>query len=132
MNLTLPDGTAVTLAELQADVKAAQGNFASGEFCFTWPTVQCLLDKLDELDPTKTFTLFWTYGKAQLVTGATIWDACARAGLYSPALRALDWWDRGDKRNDYIWNSHKVKWFGAHNPDGKCEAHKIRKGAVDI
>lgn len=118
MEIKLPDGNTVTLADLKADVEAAQEKFVSGEFCFTWPTVLGLLNKLDELNPEKVFTLFWRTGTAQLVTGASIDQACNNAGIGGGAMRALDWWAQGDDRAKYVWNKEKRDWCAAHNPEG--------------
>jgi len=111
MEIKLPDGTTVTLAELKADVEAAQTKFGSLAWCFTWPTVLGLLNKLDELDPDKVFTLFWRGGKSQLVKGASIQAACANAGISNGALAVLDWYEPGDKTALFKWNKTKREWY---------------------
>lgn len=119
MKIKLPDGNTVTLDEIKTNVKEAQAKFTSSKFCFTWSTVLGLLNKLDELDPEKTFTLFWRNGDAQLVTGATVEQACNNAGIGGGAIAALDWWARGDDRANYVWNKDRHQWCATHNPKGQ-------------
>ena len=132
MDIKLPDGNTVTLAYLKAVVEAAQEKFVSGEICFTWPTVLGLLNKLDELDPDKVFTLFWRTGTAQLVTGATVEQACNNAGISGGAIAALDWWARGDDRAKYVWNKEKRYWYAAHNPKGPSRTSAIRASGAPL
>lgn len=58
----------------------------------------------------KEFTLFWLTGKAEIVKGKTIEDACNKAGIGNGAIRALDFYSSGDKRKDYNWDSQKRSW----------------------
>lgn len=53
MKIQLPDGHATTLDQLKADVEAAQAKFVSSKFCFTWPTVLGLLNKIEDLSNQK-------------------------------------------------------------------------------
>jgi hypothetical protein len=48
MNIELPSGTA-PLASLRADAEVAQANFVSHEFCFPWPPVLALIQKLESM-----------------------------------------------------------------------------------
>ena len=49
MKIDHPQDPNCTTDSIQADVNAAQKVYGTWEFCFTWQTVQALLDKIDEL-----------------------------------------------------------------------------------
>jgi hypothetical protein len=43
-------GHKVGIEELKADVAAAMNKFHYNDFCFTWVTVDALLNKIEELE----------------------------------------------------------------------------------
>lgn len=59
----------------------------------------------------KTFTLFWLTGETQLVTGNSPVEAMNNAGIGNGALRALDFYAEGDKRNDYTYVDANRGWM---------------------
>ncbi len=58
----------------------------------------------------KTFTLFWLTGNSELVTGMNIAHAMNSAGIGLGALRAMDFYEEGDKRDGYEWDGVARKW----------------------
>jgi len=58
----------------------------------------------------KTFTLFWLDGKSEIVTGDSPADAMNKAGYGNGALRALDFYSEGDKREEWEWNKESRSW----------------------
>ena len=56
-----------------------------------------------------TFTLYWRTGKRETVSGSTVETAMTLAGYSGGAVRALDFWARGDCHN-YIWNAETRNW----------------------
>lgn len=54
MKIDHPQDPNLTTEILQADVNAAKTKFSSNDWCFTWVTVQALLDKIEELSPIQT------------------------------------------------------------------------------
>lgn len=56
------------------------------------------------------YTLFWLTGNAEIVEGDDIASAMNGAGYGAGALRALDFYSEGDKRNDYEWDKEKRTW----------------------
>jgi hypothetical protein len=98
------------LFNVQMVIEAAQKKFASGEYCFTWPTVLGLLNKLDEFNPEKTFTLFWHDGTTQLVTGNTLHLALFKAGVVRQASSDHFGWAEGDVRSSYEWDEVSRNW----------------------
>lgn len=56
------------------------------------------------------FTLFWLTGETQIVKGLDISNAMNNAGIGNGALRALDFYSSGDKRNEYVWNKSNRGW----------------------
>jgi hypothetical protein len=58
----------------------------------------------------KTYTLFWLTGKSEIVTGNTPTEAMTLAGYGGGAIRALDFYAEGDKRDKYIWNPKTNNW----------------------
>lgn len=58
----------------------------------------------------KTFTLFWLTGETQLVTGNSPAEAMNNAGIGNGALRALDFYAEGYKRNDYTYIDANRGW----------------------
>lgn len=51
----------------------------------------------------KTFTLFWLTGQAEIVKGNTPAEAMTLAGYSNGALRALDFYAEGDKREEWLF-----------------------------
>lgn len=58
----------------------------------------------------KEFTLFWLHGKADIIKGNNPVDAFNRNGIGNGALRALDFWVEGDKRNEWEYEKEKRNW----------------------
>lgn len=56
------------------------------------------------------FTLFWLTGKAEVIKGNDIANACNRNGIGQGALAALDFYAQGDIKNDYTWNPTTRSW----------------------
>jgi hypothetical protein len=50
VDIPRPDGVKMTLADIEADIEAAQKNYGSLEFCFTWGTVEALVNKIKQLE----------------------------------------------------------------------------------
>ena len=50
VDIPRPDGVKMTLADIEADIEAAQKNYGSLEFCFTWTTVEALVNKIKQLE----------------------------------------------------------------------------------
>lgn len=57
------------------------------------------------------FTLYWRTGDRVVIEGEgdTPADACNRNGIGGGAIRALDFWARGDD-TDYTWNPTTREW----------------------
>lgn len=49
----------------------------------------------------KEFTLFWLTGKSEIVKGSDPANAMTLDGYSNGAVRALDFYAQGDKRNEY-------------------------------
>lgn len=64
-----------------------------------------------------TYTLFWLTGKTQLVTGNDPASAMNNAGIGAGALRALDFWGKGDIQNQYTWNPEHRSWDAIEMPE---------------
>lgn len=58
-----------------------------------------------------TYTVFWLGGESQLIQGRDIVDAFNRAGIGGGAVPALDFWGRGDIRDEYRWDAEKRCWI---------------------
>lgn len=58
----------------------------------------------------KEFTLFWFYGKSDVVKGYTIAEAMKNAGINENAGMLLDFYVDGNKKNDYVWNTKELRW----------------------
>lgn len=52
----------------------------------------------------KKFTLFWLTGKSKIIKGNNVAIAMMIAGYCGGAVRALDFYAEGDKRNKYVCN----------------------------
>ena len=57
-----------------------------------------------------TYTVFWRDGKSELMEGANITDAIRNSGYGNGALRAIDFYTEGDKRNEYAWDTGTRSW----------------------
>ena len=55
------------------------------------------------------FTLYWQFGKCEVVTGDSIHDAMTHAGYGGGAVNALDFWSHGDVPT-HAWDSTKKSW----------------------
>lgn len=58
----------------------------------------------------KEFTLFWLTGESEIVRGNKPNEAMMNAGYSGGAVRALDFYAKGDKRNDYVWDKNRSTW----------------------
>ncbi len=58
----------------------------------------------------KTYTIFWLTGETQLVKGDKPHEAMNNAGIGTGAIRAMDFYAEGDKRNEYEWNKEMYTW----------------------
>lgn len=58
----------------------------------------------------KEFTLFWLTGESEIVKGNDVANAMTLAGFGGGAVRALDFYANGDKRNEYVWNGEIRNW----------------------
>jgi len=56
------------------------------------------------------YTLFWLGGKTEIVKGDTPHEAMNNAGYGAGAVRALDFYSSGDKRNEFVWNKETKNW----------------------
>jgi hypothetical protein len=50
MLLNHPQDKDFTLQQLEEDIKAAKTKYSMNDFCFTIATVQCLVDKIRDLE----------------------------------------------------------------------------------
>lgn len=55
------------------------------------------------------FVLYWRDGKYEIVEGNTISEAFTHAGYGAGAIRALDFYGRGENIQ-YEWNSDTKEW----------------------
>lgn len=58
----------------------------------------------------KTYTLFWLSGETELVRGYTITEAVKSAGYNKGAIYALDFYGKGDLRDNYAWDPGAKSW----------------------
>jgi len=58
----------------------------------------------------KKFTLFWLTGQSEIVKGNDPAEAMTLAGYSNGAVRALDFYSDGDKRDDYWWDGQARTW----------------------
>jgi len=56
------------------------------------------------------FTLFWLDGKIEIIKGIDIVNAMNLAGYGGGAVNALDFYENGDKRDEYLWDKEKHVW----------------------
>ena len=61
------------------------------------------------------YTLFWLTGKSEIVKGETPEEAMTLAGYSNGAVRALDFYSKGHKRNEYAWDSGVRDWIKTNN-----------------
>ena len=59
-----------------------------------------------------TYTLYWLTGRRETVKGDDAAQAMTLAGYSSGAVRALDFYTRGDN-HDYRWDVEKKKWVNS-------------------
>jgi hypothetical protein len=64
---------------------------------------------MDEFN--KKFTFFWFDGKSEVLEGFDEICALSHAGYGSGALKALDFWDNGDVRDQYKWSPETHNWI---------------------
>jgi len=56
------------------------------------------------------YTIFWLTGEAQIVKGDSVSEAMTNAGIGAGAIRAMDFFEEGDKRKYWKWNKEKHRW----------------------
>lgn len=61
------------------------------------------------MDSDPKFTLFWRTGDREVVQGRTIAEAMSLAGYGGGAVRALDFYARGDS-NEHVWDAGAREW----------------------
>jgi hypothetical protein len=61
------------------------------------------------------FTLYWRTGERNVVKGPDVASAMTLSGYGGGAVRALDFWARGDDQ-DWEWNDEKREWLQRPNP----------------
>lgn len=57
-----------------------------------------------------TLTIFWLTGEAQIVKGDSPASAMNNAGIGAGAVRAIDFYSKGDKRDLYEWHPEESTW----------------------
>lgn len=55
------------------------------------------------------FTFYWLTGKREVLEGDKPHEALNNAGYGGGAVRALDFYAKGDD-NDYVWDGEKRSW----------------------
>lgn len=65
---------------------------------------------LQERNGADAFTLYWRSGSRQTLQGLTIEDAFNRAGYGAGAIKALDFFVKGDDHK-YKWNAESKEWI---------------------
>jgi hypothetical protein len=63
----------------------------------------------DESRGTMKFTFYWRDGKREVLDGKDPADAMNKRGYGNGALRALDFYSRGEN-NEYAWNPTEREW----------------------
>lgn len=61
-------------------------------------------------DQDMTFTLFWRTGQREIVRGRTIAEAMTLAGYGGGAVRALDFYAKGES-DAYRWDEKAREWL---------------------
>lgn len=77
----------------------------------------------------KKFTFFWLTGKREILEGNSPEDALNQAGYGQGAVRALDFFAKGDCQ-DYIWKPSKHTWDWT--PECKAKALQDLPSSEDI
>ena len=113
MNIVLPSGDSITLAAARDSVnRTIKGaNKDSKAVLISVDLVKGLLNKLEDLDPDKTFTIFWKDGDRTLLKGGATFDQAANnAGYGAGAVAAMDFYTEGDDQN-YSWDVVQRRWL---------------------
>lgn len=64
-----------------------------------------------------TYTLFWSHGKSEIVTGSDLSIAMTLKGYSAGAVRALDFHAEGDQRDNYEWDKVSYAWKKKSPPE---------------
>lgn len=56
------------------------------------------------------FTLFWLGGTSEVIDGGENIQTAFSKKYGAGAVRALDFYERGDSQNKWKWNSENKKW----------------------
>lgn len=59
---------------------------------------------------TNKYTAFWLHSGVDILEGSSPEKAFQNAGIGQEALRALDFWARGDVSSEYEFNKDKRSW----------------------
>ena len=112
MDIKMADGRVVTTDQLWKDVEASKKQWLDRDLCFSYVTVEALLEKLKELDPEKQFTIYWLGGDRQVIKGPDFAAACNNAGIGAGAFGAMDFYDYGDSKS-HLWSPTLKNWVPA-------------------
>lgn len=66
------------------------------------------------------FTLYWRTGRIEVVQGRSAAEAMTLAGYGGGAVRALDFWAKGEPTGEWTWDSATREWTmksGMESPD---------------
>jgi len=113
MKIILPDGIQVDTLEVLSQIKKLRETVSTTDLCFAWPLVQGLIDKLEDLDPNKTYTFFFRDGTTAVASGTSASEVLHTALPKSdPPDRwyVVDFWKRGSCQDHYKWNATKLNW----------------------
>ena len=55
-------------------------------------------------------TIFWLTGKSEILEGNSFSEAMNHGGYGMGAIRAVDFYGEGDKRNEWRWNKEEHNW----------------------
>lgn len=109
MEIFFADGNKATLSEIRADVEAAKLKYGYRDFCFSYLTVEALLNKLEEAltgDGQK-WTVFLHDGTSRVISGDTFFQALNAANIHT---RTLDTYTAGVHTDMYVWDSAAQGW----------------------
>lgn len=131
MDIKMADGRVVTTDQLWKDVEASKKQWLDRDLCFSYVTVEALLEKLKELDPEKQFTVYWFGGDRQVIKGSDFATACNNAGIDAGAFGAMDFYDFGDSRT-HEWNTEQKAWVPAADVTPPVKKQSKLKGAKNV
>ena len=123
----MSDGSITTLADMRAEVERSikGGNPSAKTMIVSIALVHALINKIEQLDPGKEWTIFWLNGYRKVIKGQTIQQACANAGISSDD--GVAFYSTGDN-NDFVFNTETRKWVDATTwpPEGQVLKKKAK------